>query len=325
MAGDDGEDVCEPEGKPLGYWLQELWNIFSEKLAYEDGANDLLDDIRTTAVETGGVPVYYNGDESADDNWIIQYEYDNKDIVVYQWTTFCNQLKRHNRYFPEETKSICDLLDRLGGRLNKPIEAGEIYLRGRRYDSNRSIVLFKEKDMLAPPPILATSGRASPARIPVLYLAKDPKTAIAEVRPWKGSFVCLAEYKISTKIKIVDLNDQSCFQSPFTTGTLPDDLEIKYMAEHLGRAFSEPVSESDSVTDYLPTQYASAFFKKMGYDGICYPSALSEMGSNLVLFDPEKAQICKSGEPPDTYSNYQVTDIDYSYNNKSPYILPSET
>ncbi|QDT02201.1 RES domain protein [Rubripirellula lacrimiformis] len=45
---------------------------------------------------------------------------------------------------------------------------------------------FPADQMLAPPEQLAKPGRISPAGLPVLYVASDEKTAIAEIRPWVG-------------------------------------------------------------------------------------------------------------------------------------------
>ena len=51
----------------------------------------------------------------------------------------------------------------------------------------------------------ASEGRANAAGIPVLYLAGARETAIAEVRPWLGAEVSVAQFRVLRDLRIVDL------------------------------------------------------------------------------------------------------------------------
>lgn len=65
----------------------------------------------------------------------------------------------------------------------------------------------------------------------------------------------------------------------------------EYVWSEINASFSKPVSLGDEHTSYIPTQYLSECFKTAGYDGIIYKSALTEKGYNVVLFNPQNAQL----------------------------------
>ena len=58
----------------------------------------------------------------------------------------------------------------------------------------------------------------------------------------------------------------------------------------IDRAFSEPVTDSDDHADYATTQLIAELFRKNGFDGIAYRSALGQ-GHNVALFDLNAADV----------------------------------
>ena len=57
----------------------------------------------------------------------------------------------------------------------------------------------------------ASDGRANPRGIPCLYLASLKETAVHEVRPWIGSYVSVAQFKLLRDVRVVDCTGpQSC-------------------------------------------------------------------------------------------------------------------
>jgi hypothetical protein len=58
----------------------------------------------------------------------------------------------------------------------------------------------------------------------------------------------------------------------------------------IDRAFSEPVSRTDDVADYAPTQMLAEIFRQQGLDGVGYRSAMGP-GRNIALFDLESADV----------------------------------
>lgn len=59
---------------------------------------------------------------------------------------------------------------------------------------------------MKPRPNRAVEGRANPAGIPVLYLGTTEETAIAEVRPWIGAEVSVAQFRTLKDLRAVDLS-----------------------------------------------------------------------------------------------------------------------
>jgi hypothetical protein len=142
---------------------------------------------------------------------------------------------------------------------------------------------------MRPLPDRAIEGRANPKGIPVLYLATDHETAIAEVRPWIDSYVSVAAFKTGRELRLVSCRTDK--SKLILYGLVGDKVSPHSYEEcvwvHLGWAFSEPVTRSDNVADYASTQIIAELFKAHGYDGITYRSSLDTNGQNAALFDPD--------------------------------------
>lgn len=143
----------------------------------------------------------------------------------------------------------------------------------------------------------ATEGRANPKGIPALYLATDPETAIAEVRPWKGAYVSVAMFKMSRKLRVVNCitdNTKHDYYSQIELKhrqlDLPSGEWEGYIWFHIDNAFAQPITVNDRVADYAPTQIIAELFKVHGYDGIACRSSVSNTGHNIVLFDLDVAE-----------------------------------
>jgi len=140
----------------------------------------------------------------------------------------------------------------------------------------------------------ASEGRANPKGIPHLYLSNQKEIAMSEVRPWTGSKVTLAIFKIIRNLKVVNFSNQSersstiCLNEPS-----PEDRE-KIVWDQINNAFSEPVLPCDHVADYVPTQIITELFKSKGIDGIVYKSNFGT-GLNFVLFNLDDAEFERSG------------------------------
>ncbi len=143
----------------------------------------------------------------------------------------------------------------------------------------------------------AREGRVNPVGIPVLYLASHEQTAISEARPWIGSEVSVAQFKVLRDLRAVSLSfghDQASIGHLTFAHLLGDeapDAEAKQKAVWIGidNAFSQPVTLSDDAADYVPTQILSELFKDAGYDAIIYRSQFGERGYNVALFNVEDA------------------------------------
>jgi hypothetical protein len=57
---------------------------------------------------------------------------------------------------------------------------------------------------MKPPNNMAREGRVNPKGIPCLYLADERNTAMAETRPWLGSYISLGEFKTVRGLRVID-------------------------------------------------------------------------------------------------------------------------
>ena len=156
----------------------------------------------------------------------------------------------------------------------------------------------------------ALDYRANAAGIPVLYLAVEIETAIAEVRPWIGSDVSVSQFRTTRELRGLDLTPEfgKHWMPAFSAKDgklMPVDADgaEKSVWTNIDNAFSRPVSRSDDPADYVPTQILTELFRADGYDAIIYRSQLGEDGHNVVIFDLADAD-AEDGRP------YEVTKID---------------
>jgi hypothetical protein len=160
----------------------------------------------------------------------------------------------------------------------------------------------------------AAEGRVNPTGIPVLYLASAKQTAISEVRPWVGTKISLAQFKILRELRAVNLSlghgQMSIGHLTFgqLSGDEPQQSEAKEKAVwiDIDNAFSRPVTLSDDAADYVPTQILTELFRDAGYDAIVYRSQFGERGYNVALFNVEDAEAINCAP-------YEVTGMDVRY------------
>jgi RES domain len=160
----------------------------------------------------------------------------------------------------------------------------------------------------------AKEGRVNPAGITVLYLASAEKVAVSEVRPWVGSELSVAQFEIVRDLKAVNLSVGHGLTSighltfAHLLGEEKADAETKEKAVwiDIDNAFSRPVTPSDDLADYVPTQILAELFRDADYDAIIYRSQFGEKGYNIALFNPEDAE-------PINCAPYQVTVVDVVY------------
>ena len=171
----------------------------------------------------------------------------------------------------------------------------------------------------------ANEGRANPKGIPCLYLATNRDTALAEVRPWIGSYISVGQFKILQELRLVNCTtDQNGFQFYLKEPSAEKREESVWM--DIDQAFARPVSPSDDIADYVPTQIIAEFFKANNFDGVAYRSSLGE-GHNVALFDLDMAKLVSCSlfqvksigfefqESANPYNIRTGYDIDVTYDN----------
>ena len=133
----------------------------------------------------------------------------------------------------------------------------------------------------APPPPKAGFGRLNRAGVSVMYLASDPYTAVAEIRPHPGHHISIGGFNSLQPIRLADFSpDIGIF------ATSDERLSLYAKVQAFDRLMSMPVTP-DERTPYLLTQLLAEVLLRHGFDGVRYRSSVST-GSNICVFYPEK-------------------------------------
>jgi hypothetical protein len=139
-----------------------------------------------------------------------------------------------------------------------------------------------KSDRMTPFADRATEGRVNAKGIPCLYTSTDTETAIYEVRPWTGSYVSVARFLANRDLNIVDCSKRRL------RGGRQFATQQEHLWQRINSAFSEPVSRTDDVAEYAPTQVLAEAFRHDGCDGIKYSSS-RKGGINIALFSLDTA------------------------------------
>jgi hypothetical protein len=135
----------------------------------------------------------------------------------------------------------------------------------------------------------AKEGRINPKGIPCLYTATDPRIALSEMKPMIGSYLTLAEFVTVKELRIVDFASKPIELINPDDGPTDDEMD-SLVWEDINDAFSEPVTDSDDIADYAPTQILAELFRRAGYDGIRYKSKCIEFESLQPLGSAERRE-----------------------------------
>lgn len=144
------------------------------------------------------------------------------------------------------------------------------------------------KHLGTPPHEAADAGRMNARGIAVFYGARDPETALSEVRPPVGSKGAVATFNIARSLRLLDLTalrSVSAGGSIFNPATLPMMQKANFL-EILSHRMSRPVMPHEEASEYLPTQAVADYLaNEAKLDGIIFPSIQTgQQSSNVVLF-----------------------------------------
>jgi hypothetical protein len=162
--------------------------------------------------------------------------------------------------------------------------------------------------MIPNPRFVKRGGRANPPGFIYLYLATEPQTAMAEMRPWIGECLSVALLKVEQDVQVVLC--QAEIEDPFerislSGAKLSSEKLDKYVWSDISTAFARPVNRDDAERDYVPTQILADAFKAEGFGGVVYKSRLAK-GLNVVLFDVRHAK-------PVQYFLYALESTNYKF------------
>ena len=159
-------------------------------------------------------------------------------------------------------------------------------------------------DRMKPPRDRAREGRANPKGIAYLYAATHRDTACAEVRPWLGVYVSLAQFKTVRTLTLVNCTEDSKRKHDIG-GTPPAHWDTAVWCD-IDAAFARPVTPTDEDAEYVPTQILAELFKVNGFDGVLYRSSLGP-GHNIVLFDIDSVSLVNC-------ALYEVKSLAFAFN-----------
>jgi hypothetical protein len=167
-------------------------------------------------------------------------------------------------------------------------------------------------DRMRPKAEFAGDGRVNPKGIPCLYLASSSDTAMAEVRPWLGAYVSLAQFKVMRDCTVVDCSSDTR-TGLWIFNEEPDaERREKIVWGDIAHALSRPVTPDESAIEYVPTQVIAEAFRAHGYDGVIYKSLLGK-GLSVALFACETAELINCALHETTTVEYRFEQCDNAY------------
>ncbi len=201
---------------------------------------------------------------------------------------FVKEIKEKNRN-PVDTS----VLEELNSTETNPfvnVPPGQVFYRCRVVKDNRNtigvdpgFVGYNAVESFVPPKNKTKDMRANYRFIPYLYVASTKDLAVVETRPRIVDTVSIATITVQEDMLLFDLRQ---VKDKSEKRNVKDNLLID-----LSVLYSKPVETTDNTDDYLPTQFIAEYIKKLGYDGIIYPSshgAKKETDYNLVVFNYDK-------------------------------------
>lgn len=279
-----------------GEWIDQLFQEDWELFADDKYVSVRRHDLTLAILESGLDPKDDVMDYPAYEDQFVRLQTSPVDLLG-QWENRVAEMFEHTDTdagpTPLESGSA-EMLDYIADAVG---EVGAAYpqnrplYRARTHDQRGRRERFSLAEMGAPPPDVTLGGRANRAREPVLYMASDPHTALAEKRAWKGAVVAIATMKLISPVRILDLvSKPRRIRSPFDYGEhLTWLFEARALLREFGRELSRPVIPGEEERHYVPSQRACDAVRLAGFHGIAYPSAMGA-GRNIVLFDPSGAE-----------------------------------
>ncbi len=136
----------------------------------------------------------------------------------------------------------------------------------------------------APPPHLAGDGRINRVGVSYLYCATDKYTATAEIRPHPGDIVSIGKFIAIKDLLIFDLTANHFVKYYYNDHMLHEYRKLNTFTELLQKVITPSERRSYNIT-----QLIADCIRKLNFDGILFPSSISDE-DNLVVFNPENME-----------------------------------
>ena len=213
--------------------------------------------------------------------------------------SFERDVKFNNRYVnsPEVSEFLLNIKKTLPIRERSLVISSILFRAQIGYeeyeDEGQLIVSGYTPKRMKPVKHESSEGRANPKGISYLYLSNDENTSLAELRPNLGQNLSSAQFSVKRNLRVVDCysvqKHYSYINCIFNPPESQEDI-TNAIWSMINNAFTKPVTNTDSVSDYVPTQYLAEFFKSEGFDGVCFKSGLGD-GHNYILFNLDDADL----------------------------------
>lgn len=300
-----------PEGQPVVEVLRDLTR--SPEAVIDDVAILLAEGWRG---ETDDESKY------GDDPWFerrqsIAHHHD------FAWRAMETSLRIENRFF---NSSARETLEKIFGGLREDrcdddsavvIEAGpnahvSTLYRARIFrdlEDLEKALKHPERELGAPPPTLAQSGRMNAKGQPAFYGATSAEVCISEVRPPVGSIVAVAAFNLIRPLKLLDLTKLNKLSVPTELSLFHPRSRFvigrRDFLRKLCAMLSSPVTPDRQDESYLVTQAICDFLAShadLQLDGIVFPSSQSNssqgVGLNVALFGKASRTLYASSVAP---------------------------
>lgn len=265
----------DTNAKPLKVALRDDWDIFNA------GAESIQTLIKVLCKSI------YSDDSNVFAKKVIIPQLIDKDYLReyavvrgHSWKEFSDSIKYGNRFHNGmfNADAFASFLSIVA--MNYP--ANSRFFRARVSDDKGG---FSKTDMGAPPRYRRSGGRINPDGIGVLYLSSDIRTVLNEIRASAFDYVTIGEFLNFRDIRVVNLSGVAR-TSPFLyEGEFEQFAANRKVFQEIAAEIAKPLRRSDSLLEYLPTQYIAEFIKSENYDGVEYASTLRQGGCNLAIFD----------------------------------------
>lgn len=234
------------------------------------------------------------------------------------WREIADKLTYRQRFFNKDVYEDFSWLIEEACRFKSPdkqdqpllattLDSGTLFYRARIAQNEKEAQSFMQNPKIelgAPPRRCAANNRMSPAGISILYVAKDAKTCVAEVRPVAGNIVVVGRFKSKKPLVFFDFTvlDQYKPEPPHKLDITYDErTKFQWLLRFLYKEISRLAQIGD--IDYVVTQALAEFIgchDKLDFDGIAFQSAQKEGGVNFVVFDKrslkESINLCEASE-----------------------------
>lgn len=221
---------------------------------------------------------------------------------AWSYSHFANAVNKTRFIFDEETREFLDCVVATSESRLVDLEPQSILFRAQvgcdwalqnpeDEDSPEIPIGFGEERM-KPRAGIAREGRANPAGISYLYLAEDTYTAIAEMRPWIGAQITVAQFEVVRHLRLVDCSQMNRRIIVFGGEPSPE-RRTEAVWRSIDSAFARPIVPSDTSAEYVPTQILTELFKTAGYDGIMHRSSVGGK-RNFIFYNLSDAKFLRS-------------------------------